>query len=253
VKTVEGGMTDAERAVQACLRRAGVYRLLGAAFAYPGAGRLETLGGLAEALAPTAAPGPGEALGRFAAAARDTDPAGAAGEHVFLFDRAARCPPYEGAWGDAPQLAGKSALLADVAGFYAAFGLAPAAARPDMEDHVAAECEFMSALAVKEGYALAEGHLEGREVTRRAEARFLADHLGRWAEAFAGALREATPLPYYRALADLLEAWVRAETEILGAEPERLTGRFGFDPIRDEETFTCPMAEPEEPAEGGPP
>jgi hypothetical protein len=53
-----------------------------------------------------------------------------------------RCPPYESAYGEAPQMAGKSAELADLAGFYAAFGLAPAASQPDMEDHVKVDfCE----------------------------------------------------------------------------------------------------------------
>ena len=34
-------------------------------------------------------------------------PLALAQEYVFLFDRGARCPPYEGAWGDAPQLGGQ--------------------------------------------------------------------------------------------------------------------------------------------------
>jgi TorA maturation chaperone TorD len=138
-------------------------------------------------------------------------------------------------------MAGKSALLADIAGFYAAFGLEPSATHPDAEDHVAPECEFMSALCLKEAYALAEGMTEGLEVTRRAQASFLGEHLGRWAEAFAGAVKEATPLPYYGALADLLIAWAREEIAGLGAEPQRVSGRFGYDPVQ-EEAFTCPMA-----------
>jgi len=221
------------------LTRAAAYRLLGGGWAYPALSRLEELARLADTAAVGSPIAP--AFGAFASAARGADAEATAQEYVFLFDREARCPPYEGAWGDAPQLAGKPALLADIAGFYAAFGLEPSVTHPDAEDHIAPECEFMSALCLKEGYALAEGMTEALEVTRGAQASFLSEHLGCWAEAFAGAVKEATPLPYYGALADLLIAWVREETAALGVEPQRLSGRFGCDPVQ-EEAFTCPMA-----------
>jgi DMSO reductase family type II enzyme chaperone len=238
-----------ELEVARALGRAAVYRLLGAALGYPTAGRLEDISRLAETSASgTASPGLASLLVALAASAREADAATLAEEYVFLFDRQARCPPYEGAWGDAPQPAGKPALLADVAGFYTAFGLEPSASQADLEDHVASELEFMSALATKEAWALAEANPEWLEVTRGAEARFLADHLGRWAEAFAGALRSATPVPYYAAVADVLGAWLRLDTERLGASPPRVSGRSGHDPLH-EDAFSCPMATPEE----GPP
>lgn len=235
------------------LARAGIYRMLGGAFGYPLGSRFPELAQLARAAAEaTATPGPvREALTRFAAAAGEAEPGAVADEYVFLFDREVRCPPYESSYGEAPQMAGKAAALADVAGFYSAFGLAPAHAQPDMEDHIAAELEFMSALGLKEAYALLEDHREGLEVTRQAARTFLADHLGRWAEAFAEAIGAATPLPYYHALADLLATWARAETERLGVSPARLSGRLGYDPVQEEEAFTCPMVSPEPPAPPG--
>jgi putative dimethyl sulfoxide reductase chaperone len=236
-------MSAVERPIQERLERASLYRLLGGALARPQPERLAELAGAAEALAPAVAPAVAEPLARFAAAARATDTAVVGDEYVFLFDRGAKVPPYEGAWEDAPQLAGKAALLADVAGFYAAFGLVPGEAQPDVEDHIAAECEFMSALALKEAYALAERDDEGVAITRTAQARFVGDHLGRWSGAFAEALREASPLPYYGALADLLGAWVRAEIEHLGAAPSVVLGSAGYDPIQEAEGFSCPMAE----------
>jgi TorA maturation chaperone TorD len=239
VSGMEVPVLPEERPVARALMRAGVYRLLGGAWAYPTPAHLADLAALAESLAGEAPLAP--ALAAFASASRGADAEATAQEYVFLFDREARCPPYEGAWGDAPQLAGKSALLADVAGFYAAFGLEPSAAHPDAEDHIAPECEFMSALCLKEAYALAEGITEGLEVTRRAQSSFLGEHLGRWAEAFAVAVKEATPLPYYGALADLLVGFTREEIVALGAEPQRVSGRFGRDPVQ-EEAFTCPMA-----------
>jgi TorA maturation chaperone TorD len=235
------------------LARAGVYRLLGGAFAYPAEAGLEELGRLAVAAADglLGAPPLTGPLLALAKAMRESDAGELAQEHVFLFDRQVRCPPYEGAYGDAPQLAGKAAQLADVAGFYAAFGLEPAAARPDTEDHIAAELEFMSALALKEAYLLAEGAADGIEVTRQAQVRFLSDHLGRWAQALADTLREATALPYYAAAGDLLAAWVEAEVSRLGASPLRIERRLGHDPLQ-EDGFACPMAAGEAPTEEGP-
>lgn len=238
-------MSGGERAVQERLERASLYRLLGGALARPHAERLAELAQAADTLAPALEPAVAELLGRFAGAARAVDVTAVADEYVFLFDRGAKVPPYEGAWGEAPQLAGKAALLADIAGFYAAFGLVPGEAQPDVEDHIAAECEFMSALALKEAYALAENDDEGAAVTRAAQSRFVGDHLGRWSAAFADGLREASPLPYFGAVADLLTAWVGAEVERLGATPSVVPGRWGYDPVQDAEAFTCPMAEPE--------
>ena len=238
-------MSAAERLIQERLERGSLYRLLGGALARPQAERLAELAAAAEALAPAIEPAVAEPLARFATAVRETDAAAVGDEYVFLFDRGAKVPPYEGAWGEAPQLAGKAALLADVAGFYAAFGLVPGEAQPDVEDHIAAECEFMSALALKEAYALAESDDEGATITLAAQSRFVGDHLGRWSGTFADALKDASPLPYYGALADLLSAWMKAEIERLGAAPSVVLGRSGYDSIQEADAFSCPMAEPE--------
>jgi TorA maturation chaperone TorD len=247
-------MSTAERPIQERLERASLYRLLGGALARPQAERLAELAQAAEALAPAIEPAVRGPLARFAAAARATDAAAVGDEYVFLFDRGAKVPPYEGAWGEAPQLAGKAALLADIAGFYAAFGLEPGDGQPDVEDHIAAECEFMSALALKEAYALAESDDEGAAITRAAQSRFVGDHLGRWSVTFANGLRDASPLPYYRSLADVLDVWVKTEIEHLGATPSAVLGRSGYDPLQEADTFICPMAASEPaPPEGASP
>ena len=163
-----------------------------------------------------------------------------AGEHLDLFERAVRCPPYEGAWGP-QQMSGKAALLADVAGFYAAFGVTPAAQHADIEDHVGAELELMSVLALKEAHALAEGRDEAAVVTRAAEATFVSEHLGRWGEAFAARL-EATAGPgFYPAAGALLAAWIGEECDTLGVTPARVEGVAAAEAA----AFTCPMAPPE--------
>jgi DMSO reductase family type II enzyme chaperone len=234
---------DQDTVVARALARSGVYRHLGRAFGYPTPSVLEELVAVGTQLAGMreAPEGVRESLARFAVAAREADPSTLADEYVFLFDRQVRCPPYESAYGEAPQMAGKSAELADVAGFYAAFGLTPATARPDMEDHIAAELEFMSVLALKEAYARAEELPDGLTVTRHAQTAFLAEHLGRWAEAFASRLQATTPVPYYAAAAELLAVWIRTELEALGATPVRLQSVADPGPP-GEDAFTCPMA-----------
>jgi TorA maturation chaperone TorD len=233
-----------EAVVAAALARAAVYRILGSAFAYPTGPRLEELAGLAALAAGRAEHPPAvqEALRDLSIAARAADPDSVATEYVFLFDRQVRCPPYEGAWGETLQLAGKGASLADIAGFYRAFGLDAGAAQPDTEDHVVAELEFLSALALKEAWALAEDHAEQVEVTHDAARAFLTDHLGRWGETFAAAVAGATPLPYYAAAAALLGTWIRAEIERLGVAPARVGNRIGDD-VMQADALTCPMAD----------
>jgi DMSO reductase family type II enzyme chaperone len=231
-------------AVAAALGRAAIYRLLGAAFAYPTAPRIREVAAAAAGPAAMSAAGGGrDALAAFAGAAAAADADTIAAEYTLLFDRQAPCVPCEGAYGDAPMMAGKSAALADIAGFYDAFGFGVGGGQFETEDHVIAELEFMSALALKEAWALADGQGDGLAVTRDAQGAFLREHLGRWAGAFAQALAAATPLPYYVTAAALLEAWVSADAAALGIAPSPLGGHVTGDPLQDE-TFTCPLGEP---------
>lgn len=245
-------MTHSDRVVAATLHRAGTYRVLGGAFAYPTRERIEDLARAAATLAVTAPPGPvRDALARFSAAAYRADAESVGGEYVFLFDRQVRCPAYEGAWGDGGEIAGRVARLADIAGFYRAFGVEPAGAQPESEDHVVPELEFVSVLALKEAWALDAGRNEDVAITRDAAGKFLTEHLGRWAPAFAAELAGASALPYYAAAARLLAEWMRAEIATLGATPSPVGGRSGVDPVQAE-TFACPMV-PEDTAQDATP
>jgi TorA maturation chaperone TorD len=231
-----------EQEVARALRRAGMYRVLGGAFAYPTAPRIADLARSAATLAVNSPAGPlRDALARFAAAAFNTDADNAAGEYVFLFDREVRCPAYEGAWGGALEMAGRVARLADVAGFYGAFGLEPAGAQPESEDHLVPELEFMSALALKEAWAIEAGDAEREVVTREAATAFMTAHLGRWAPRFAAEAASATAIPYYTTAAALLAEWIESEIAALGATPDPVGARDGVDPVQDER-FSCPMA-----------
>jgi DMSO reductase family type II enzyme chaperone len=233
-------MSD-EPAITDALRRSALYRLLAMAFSYPIPARLESV---AAGSRQAAAEAPAElrgALHRLGDAAGNADAGALAGEHVALFQREVRCPPYEGAYGPA-QLAGKAALLADVAGFYRAFGLEPAAGQPEVEDHVCAELEFVSGLALKEAWAIAESQTEGLEVTLAAQRAFLMDHLARWSAAFAGRVTTAAAPGFYPAAAALLQAWLEADCARLDIAPQPIEG------VNEAEAgaLACPLAPPTE-------
>lgn len=83
--------------------------------------------------------------------------------------------------------------LADISGYYLAFGLTPPSASEVRQDHVACECEFMEFLNLKQARFMdaGEGTAEAEEtlaVTRQAERTFLRDHLGHFGRAFASRL-----------------------------------------------------------------
>jgi TorA maturation chaperone TorD len=236
---------DREREVLAALRRAAIYRVLAAAFAYPAPDHLDELARLAAAVAPDAPPALRDGLARLAGAARADAAAALAAQHVALFDGAVRCPPYEGAYGPA-QLGGKAAQLADIAAFYEAFGLEPAPGAAELPDHVAAELEFMAALAVKEAWALAEDDGDGLAVTRDAAAAFLVDHLGRWGASLAARIAGAGS-PFHETAGGLVAAWLEIDAAHLGVAPAALAAREAV--AADAEPFTCPLAQPA-PGEG---
>jgi TorA maturation chaperone TorD len=239
LSSVETQAPSDEGEIARALTRSAVYRLLGTAFAHPSPSTVTAVSEAAELTAPAANPTVATKLRELAAAARASAPDDTAGAYVSALERPGGCSPYEGSYGAAPLLAGKGAELADIAGFYAAFGMTPGAA--EVEDHIAAELEFMSVLALKEAAALAEGLVEGLEITRAAGIAFLSDHLGRWGASFAEALGALNTAPYYSIAAELLAVWLAEDLSDLGIDVAPLGVRQAADP---EETrpFACPMA-----------
>lgn len=143
------------------------------------------------------------------------------------------CPPYETEYCPQTFSVHRSHQLADIAGFYQAFGLEPSRANPERADHIALELEFMSWLILKEERAVDSG-IDGRsnaQICREAQQRFLADHLLWWAPAFGFAVRKKVdhiigeselpcpPRSFYGATAQLLAAFTRAERISFGIHP----------------------------------
>jgi DMSO reductase family type II enzyme chaperone len=126
------------------------------------------------------------------------------------------CPPYETEYYPTQETFGRSQQMADVAGFYRAFGIEPAHASPERPDHLALQLEFMAFLLMKERFARAAVDLdpesgEQASVCDRAQRDFFRDHLAWWVPAFAAGLRRKAGGGYQDALARVLSAWVWAE------------------------------------------
>ena len=127
--------------------------------------------------------------------------------------------------------------LADIAGFYTAFGFKRRDSGLDLPDHLAVELEFVGLLLLKLLYARREGIAEAEEVTRKGIAAFLRDHLGSWIEAFAEAVDQAQAFLAYGVLARIVRDLVGEECRLSGIDPIPMSGAAR----RGEEEVACPF------------
>ncbi len=225
------------------LSRAALLRALAEAFAYPrpaSAPRIAAQFGACEA---AASPALAHALARARAAWRSAGAERLASQYARLFLGSGPVSLHETAYGDGRRIAGRAAELADIAGFYTAFGFKLSEDDPDLPDHIAAELEFCSLLLVKLASAGGRGWSARRAVTERALRRFVEDHFGRWAGALAAEIGAHAPGGPYAALAGLLPAAAREEVRRLRARPTSLRGRLPRDFMQADD-FSCPAASP---------
>jgi len=228
------------------LEEAALFRALAAAFRYPDAETRKTVTAMFAALHT------GDGTRRRSVARADllqrvedawsaTDGAALESEYLRLFHGAGSCALRETAYGDGRRIAGRSAELADIAGFYRAFGLRVAERRPDLPDHLSAELELMSLLLLKEAYAISQGWTERRAIARDAQKEFLASHLGRWVGALADALAANDAPLIYLALVDVVGLAVRRQCRRFRIAPKLAEGRLPRDFMQDD-GFDCPRA-----------
>jgi TorA maturation chaperone TorD len=218
-------------AADAALARAVVYRMLSVGFQPPTERRLDEIGARDGFRAVVAAvqyldPQPGgcaSAAGRLATlAVPDAHVLAASFWHLFGHTTRGLICACETEYGPdngfhQPQ------QLADIAGYYLAFGLSPVVAGDTRADHIACECEFMDFLSRKQAHLLdrrdADADVsETLEVTEMAERSFLREHLGRFGRAFAARVAAEDGDGYFGALGRLLLAFVDAECARVGVE-----------------------------------
>lgn len=113
----------------------------------------------------------------------------------------------------------RARMLADVMGFYRAFGIEPDRERPDA---LACELEFMRCLILKRirvaCQAKADPGGEKADVCRQAERRFFVDHLAPAVAQIAPKVQARAAHPFYRQVAQEVMAFIEAERAYLGAD-----------------------------------
>jgi len=212
--------TDRLTGANGALARSAVYRLLSQAFAYPTA---DGIGQLREEDLPLAV----AAGGPLPEDVRDglEDTASAFGEislegleeafrGVFSHVHSTDCPSYETDY-TAREIWRQTRELADLGGFYRAFGMEELAERPD---HVTVELEFLHLVTYKAAWALVRGEVEHAGICLDAEGRFLRDHVLKWVPGFAARVEAVAGAGPFAAAARLARAFLRAEAERLGIQ-----------------------------------
>ena len=213
------------------LRRAAMLRLLAAGFLYPDAG-------LKQRLLQDIASMPADDAPTLAALERAWATAGVESlteEYSRLFIGGDAVVLHETTYSGT----GRSTELADINGFYLAFGFDLRAGQHEVADHLGMELEFHSLLLLKQAYALEQGWRDKFEVARDAAKAFLADHLGRWTDTMCERAVARQAAPVYRTLFEATAAAVQHECLAFAAQPAPLMCS-GPDFMQDA-SFVCPM------------
>jgi DMSO reductase family type II enzyme chaperone len=226
-----------------CLARSALYEALAQGFRVPTARMVQRLAtddgaaGLRVAMTLLDDPAVPPLVRRLAET--DTSAPVLAGAYRRLFGHTVRgeVPLFETEYG-ADELFLQPQELADVAGFYAAFGLTVAPGAAERPDHVSCECEFLMFLARKEAFALERGEAAMVDGTRRAGRLFLRDHLARFVPSLAARLDRADPGSFYGALGALAVALVTHDCTRLGVVAGPATLRLRL-PIEDRIPMAC--------------
>ncbi len=208
---------------EAALARSATYGFLAAALRYPDAETISTVvdsphWSVARQLLQRSFPALAEQLAAIRASLsafagdRDEQIPTLQGLYTRLLGHTVRgtCPPYELEY-SRTEILQRANELADIAGFYHAFGMELAAQAHERADHVVAQCEFMSVLAARQAHVIETDNEQARQIICDAQRSFLTDHMGWWLPAFASRLQEADPDGLYGRVGMCLREFIKAE------------------------------------------
>lgn len=154
-------------------------------------------------------------------------------ESIFHESTIGHLPLYETEFAS-PHVFAKTQTMADVAGFYRAFGLRTARNAGERPDLASMELEFMHLLTLMEANALVESEEEKAKICSDAERRFLEAHIGRWLPAFAKLVPELATTRFYRCVGKLLAAFLEDEIERLDVKSQHVTIKRQFPRLRED-------------------
>jgi TorA maturation chaperone TorD len=236
IQSAENGTLCADEGAEQAIRRAQVYAFLSAFSLYPRDNWSEELPLLPEIVAELS----------FAPKFPSSSPLSLSQLQIAYLHSfgAAGSLCYETEYG-LPHEFRQSQELADIAGFYRAFGFLNGGPVRERPDHLAVELEFMQALALKEAHAQLNGLTEYAELCVDAQAKFLGDHLGTWIGLFAQSLALNAADGLYLPLAEFAAAFVRADAARLGValveRSRKEVKHTPFDP--DFSCAACPVVD----------
>jgi len=164
-----------------------------------------------------------------------------ASRYIGLFDRgSSENSLYETGYGIRRSQM-KTGELADIAGFYRAFGFGITGDEAEIEmlDHIAVEAEFYALLLAKEAHLLERGENEGAQIVLEGRRKFLQDHLGRY-PAFLAERPGIKSDPFYSAVFAWCAELIAQECRDLDIGIVPVDYAFGGD---QEEEISCAVAE----------
>jgi len=122
--------------------------------------------------------------------------------------------------------------LADLAGFYRAFGMELAGDADERPDHASVELEFLCVLAAKEAWFWRHGAPEEPlQLCRDAQRKFLREHAAQWLPAFARRLERFTTEPMLRDVARCTHGFVAEECRRFQIAPG--SDELGLRPVNE--------------------
>ncbi len=156
------------------------------------------------------------------------------GDYVKLFEGNPIVPIRETSY-ELDKSARRAMEMADLLGFYTAFGVQP---REGIEpDHLSAELEFLSFLYQKLYHLKNSQDHEGINITETAIKEFLKNHIGRWYELFCEILLQTDVNAFYMNLGYFLKVFLDIETRNIN-DLKKLT-RLVREGIEQGSSFEC--------------
>jgi TorA maturation chaperone TorD len=146
---------------------------------------------------------------------------------VFGLVNCRECPPYETEYQPNEDTFFRAQQMADIAGFYRAFGLQLGSTARERPDHVALELEFLALLLTKKRRTRDVGRdeIERKALTdscQQARQSFFRDHFAWWIPSFSVALRKKAENGFFEDAGRLLAALAAIERSRLGIKPPQM-------------------------------
>ena len=142
-------------------------------------------------------------------------------EYGFSESTSGHYPLYETEYAS-PHVFAKTQTMADIAGFYRAFGVRSSIGLGERPDQASTELEFMHLVTLMEANASSKGDKEKAQVCLDAERKFIQDHMGRWLQGLGKLITETATTNMYRSLGRLVTIFLNDEIRRLGAKPEEV-------------------------------